>query len=81
VLPEATIGRFTVAGKQDELSPAEASGSFPTRGLQARADLTDVLIESLNPYVSPLLGYKVTSGRLSLSAEVAPARPAAMGQG
>ncbi|HEX7408081.1 MAG TPA: DUF748 domain-containing protein [Candidatus Binatia bacterium] len=75
LLPEATFGRFTVAGKQDELSPVEASGSFTTRGLQARADLKDVLLESLNPYVSPLLGYKVTSGRLSLSAEVEPAPP------
>jgi hypothetical protein len=44
-------------------------------GLSGRATLQDMMLEPLNPYVSPLLGYDVTAGRLSLDATAAPDPP------
>ena len=73
--PAATVGRFTIAGKQDELSPIEISGTFTGNGLKARAAMQEVMLEPLNPYVSPLLGYDLTAGRLSVDATAAPTPP------
>ncbi len=72
---EGTIKSFKITAKQDELSPVEISGALSERGLDARADVQDVLLGSLNGYVSPVLGYRITSGRLSSSIVAAPAPP------
>jgi hypothetical protein len=75
LFPAATVGSFTIAGKQDELSPVDVSGAFTGGRLNGRAALKDVVLEPLNPYVSPLLGYDLTSGRLSVNATAASAPP------
>jgi hypothetical protein len=76
VRPQAgTVAHFKLTGKQDELSPITISGAVTERGLQARAEITDVLLESTNTYVAPLLGYRITAGRLSLTAVTTPAPP------
>jgi hypothetical protein len=75
LLPELTIADFEVAGRHDELSPMAISGSLTAKGLQGRAQVSDLLLESLNPFVSAFLGYKATAGRLSLTATVVPSLP------
>jgi hypothetical protein len=74
-LPERTVGYFKVSGKQDELSPALVSGSFSEQGLDARIEISDVLLESMNAYVAPILGYRMISGRLSVTATAMPVPP------
>jgi hypothetical protein len=75
LFPGATVGSFSIAGKQDELSPIDISGAFTGGRLDGRAALKDVVLEPLNPYVSPLLGYDLTAGRLSVSATAASTPP------
>jgi hypothetical protein len=75
LLPAATVGNFTIAGKQDELSPIDVSGAVTRGGLNGRAVLKDVGLEPLNPYMSPLLGYDFTAGRLSVDVTAAPTPP------
>jgi hypothetical protein len=72
-LPEWTIDAFEIEAKRDELSPAEVSGAWTAGGPDVRARIEDLLLESLNPYVAPVLGYRVTGGRLSSSASIEPA--------
>ena len=74
-LPERTVGYFKISGKQDELSPALVSGSFSEHGLDARIEISDVLLESMNAYVAPILGYRMISGRLSVTATAMPVPP------
>lgn len=74
-LARRTVAHFTISGKQDELSPAEFSGSITERGLEGRGSVRDVLLESMNPYVAPVLGYRITSGRLSFDATASPKPP------
>ncbi len=64
-VPPGTVGHFTLTGKRDELSPVSVAGALTAEGLDARVEVTDVLLDSLNPYVAPLLGYRITAGRLS----------------
>lgn len=71
-LPPPSIDHFHLAARYDELSPVDVSGSLGTKGLEAKAELEDVLLESMNAYVSPLLGYRVVSGRMSMSAVARP---------
>ena len=75
VWPGQTVGSFTIAGKQDELSPIELTGTFTAQGLKGQAALKEVMLEPLNPYVSPLLGYALTAGRLSVDAKANPIPP------
>ncbi|MGH7788162.1 MAG: DUF748 domain-containing protein, partial [Candidatus Binatia bacterium] len=74
-LPAATVERFTIAGRQDELSPIEIAGALTARGLEAQAAVQDVLLQSLNPYVAPLLGYDLTGGRLTVNIDAVPEPP------
>lgn len=74
-IPEATVGEFRFAAKHDELSPTAISGSLTTSGLQAEAEIENVLLETLNTYVSPALGYRFTAGRLSTTATTTPVPP------
>lgn len=74
-IPPGTVDRFTLAGKRDELSPVLASGSISPEGLDGRVQVTDVLLDSLNPYIAPRLGYRITSGRLSTVATARPQPP------
>ena len=74
-LPAATVGSFSISGKQDELSPIKASGAFTARGLEGQLSGRDVLLPSLNAFVSPLLGYDLTAGRLGVDATIAPKPP------
>jgi hypothetical protein len=69
------VTSFSIAGKQDELSPIEVSGSLTAQGLEARASMENMLLPALNAYVSPLLGYDLTAGRLGFDVTVAPAPP------
>lgn len=64
-LPAWTIERFALAGKRDELSPVSLTGAVTAQGVGGRAEVKDVLLDSLNPYVAPRLGYRITAGRLS----------------
>lgn len=64
-LPPGTVARFALAGRRDEISPVSVSGTVTAAGLDARVEVADVLLDSLNPYVAPLLGYRITAGRLS----------------
>jgi hypothetical protein len=73
--PEATVATFQLAGMHNELSQANLSGSFTSRGLEAEADVKNLMLESLNAYIAPLLGYKITRGRLALDATVRPVAP------
>lgn len=75
VLPAFTVERFALSGKRDELSPMTLSGAITADGVQGRAEAQDVLLDSLNPYVTPLLGYKIVSGRLSTVAVATPDPP------
>ena len=52
-LPPGTVDHFTLAGKRDELSPVAMSGTYGADGLGARVEVKDVLLDSLNPYISP----------------------------
>jgi hypothetical protein len=74
-LTELKVGDFSFADKHDELSPTVISGSLTTSGLRAEAEVKDVLLESLNAYVSPALGYRFKAGRLSTTATTTPAPP------
>jgi hypothetical protein len=74
-VPPGTIEAFTLAGKRDELSPVLASGSVTPEGLGGRLQVTDVLLDSLNPYIAPRLGYRITAGRLSTVATATPDPP------
>lgn len=73
--PEMTIADFTFKGKHDELSPTVVTGSLRDEGLKAHAELKDILLETLNAYVSPALGYRFAAGRLSSTATTTPAPP------
>jgi len=73
--PDETVEHFNIEAKQDELSPIKMAGSLTARGLDAQVDAQDVMLGSLNPYVAPVLGYRITSGRFSTSATTAPAPP------
>jgi Domain of Unknown Function (DUF748) len=75
VLPQWTVDHFDVNGRQDSISPAQLSGSITARGLEARGKVDDLLLESLNPFVTDVLGYKATSGQLSLVARSKPEPP------
>jgi Domain of Unknown Function (DUF748) len=75
VFPRLTIDQFDVSGRQDAISPAQISGSVSARGLEARGRVDDLLLESLNPFVTDILGYKATAGRLSLDARSKPQPP------
>ena len=75
LLPELTIGRFEITGKEDELSPAKIAGTLTAKGLEGRAEVNDLLLESMNPYVAAILGYKATAGRMSLNVVAAPLPP------
>lgn len=77
-LPEMTVGEFRFAAKHDELSPTVIAGSLTASGLRAEAEIKDVLLETLNTYVSPALGYRFTAGRLSTTATTTPAPPLLM---
>jgi hypothetical protein len=70
-----TVEHFKISGKQDELSPATISGALTERGLNARIEMTDVLLASLNAYIAPILGYELISGRLSITASAEPVPP------
>ncbi|MEO8601891.1 MAG: DUF748 domain-containing protein, partial [bacterium] len=70
-LPATTTGTFHLSGKRDEISPLEVDGTLSASGGAARAALRDASLESLNPYVAPLLGYAVTAGWLSLDVDAA----------
>jgi uncharacterized protein involved in outer membrane biogenesis len=74
-LPAASVASFSIAGKQDELSPIEIRGALTAEGLKGQASVQDVLLPALNAYVAPLLGYDLTSGRLGLDVSVVPAPP------
>jgi hypothetical protein len=73
--PQLTVDHFDVNGRQDSISPAQLSGSVTARGLEARGRVDDLLLESLNPFVTDVLGYKATSGQLSLVARSKPEPP------
>src|SRR5262249_23723095 len=75
LLQQLTVDHFDVTGRHDAISPAQSSGSVTARGLQARARVDDLLLESLNPFVPDILGYKATSGQLSLIARSRPEPP------
>jgi len=75
LLPELTIGRFEITGKEDEISPTEIAGTLTPKGLEGRAEVNDLLLESMNPYVAAILGYKATAGRMSLNVVASPAPP------
>jgi hypothetical protein len=75
LLPALTIGRFEITGKEDEISPTEIAGMLTPEGLEGRAAVTDLLLESMNPYVAAILGYKATAGRMSLHVVASPAPP------
>ena len=76
ILPsEGTVASFEASAKQDELSPVEISGTLTADGLVARISAQDVLLESMNIYVSPVLGYNFTAGRVSVVATAMPAPP------
>ena len=74
-LPPGTVDNFTLAGKRDEISPVAMSGTYGADGLGARVEVKDVLLDSLNPYISPRLGYRITAGRLSTVATTTPKPP------
>src|SRR5262249_43474167 len=75
VYPQLTIDHFDVNGRQDAIRPAQISGSVTARGLEAHGRVDDLLLESLNPFVTDILGYKATAGRLSLVARSKPEPP------
>jgi hypothetical protein len=75
VWPATTVVSFTIAGKQDELSPIELSGALTAQGLKGQATLQEMMLEPLNPYVSRLLGYDLTAGRLSVDAKASQTPP------
>lgn len=74
-MPSGTVERFTLAGKRDELSPVVIAGTLGDEGLGGRVEVTDVLLDSLNPYIAPRLGYRITAGRLSTVATAHPRPP------
>src|SRR5262249_11749200 len=51
------------------------TGALTEQGLDARANVQDVLLGSFNPFVAPVLGFRVTAGRLSSSVVAIPAPP------
>lgn len=73
--PPGTVERFTLAGKRDELSPVVLTGTLGDDGLGGRVEVSDVLLDSLNPYIAPWLGYRITAGRLSTVATASPKPP------
>ena len=74
-VPPGTIEHFTLAAKRDELSPVAVSGTLTADGLGGRVEVSDILLDSLNPYIAPVLGYRVTAGRLSTVATATPQPP------
>ncbi len=74
-IPDGTAEHFKITGKQDELSPTVISGALTERGLDARFEMTDVLLPAMNSYIAPILGYRIVSGRLSISATAEPVPP------
>jgi hypothetical protein len=64
-LPALTVERFALSGKRDELSPVQIAGTLTADGLQGQVAVQDILLDSLNAYIAPVLGYRVVSGRLS----------------
>jgi len=68
-------GRFTLTGKQDEISAVEIVGRLTGGGVAGRGSVRDAPLQALNPYIAPLLGYDVTAGWLSLDVDARPAPP------
>jgi uncharacterized protein DUF748 len=75
VFPQLIVDHFDANGRHDEISPAQISGSVTALGLEAGAKVDGLLLESLNPFVTDILGYKATSGQLSLVARSKPEPP------
>src|SRR5690606_32991636 len=69
---ELTIERFTISGLRDELSPVRLSGTLTRAGFDGEAAVRELLLDSLNPYVAPVLGYQLTAGRLSSTVRTRP---------
>ncbi len=67
--------RFTLTGKQDEISAVDLVGRLTGSGVSGRGSVRDAPLQALNPYVAPLLGYDVTAGWLSLDVDARPAPP------
>ncbi len=68
-----TIAQFTIRGLRDELSPVTLRGTLSGAGLAGEAEVRELLLDSLNPYVAPVLGYQLTSGRLTSTIRTRPA--------
>jgi hypothetical protein len=68
-LPAARVARFTGGGMIDEISPAKIAGTVgdPTR---LTVDVKQLALPPLNPYVTPVSAYEVSSGALTMHSEI-----------
>ncbi|MBM4245934.1 MAG: DUF748 domain-containing protein, partial [Deltaproteobacteria bacterium] len=71
-LGPATLDRLDVAALQDELHPLDASvRRTGTQRWKGNASLRDLSLATLNPYLSPGLGYEAETGTVSVDLHAA----------
>lgn len=63
------VERLEISGWHDELSPVKLTGSWQPNVVALNLAVERFYLETLNPYLSPLLGYRTTGGLLSLQVE------------
>jgi uncharacterized protein involved in outer membrane biogenesis len=62
-----TLGRLDLDAKQDELHPISVSARRAAeQHWQGRASLQDLSLATLNPYLTPILGYEAQAGTVSV---------------
>jgi len=66
-LTPPTLGQLDFSARQDELHPVRASvRRIGDERWQASAALDELSLTTLNPYLSPVLGYQASTGTLNL---------------
>ena len=66
VVDPPALSRFDLSGRQDELHPLSAAATGTGEGRwQGSASLQELSLATLNPYLSPILGYEAQGGTLS----------------
>ena len=69
-LTPAEIGQLDLSGRQDELHPLHASAQRTgVERWQGQATLDGLSLVTLNPYLSPVLGYEAQTGTLSVTVD------------
>jgi Domain of Unknown Function (DUF748) len=65
--PKLHVDRLTVMAQYDELSPLGLSASFGEPGPRGTLNAEGLSLETLSPYLAPLLGFRADSGAMTLA--------------